>query len=186
MQLGGPSWTVQLGRRDARTASQSAANAQIPMPSASLSTLISMFSSKGLNAAEMTALSGSHTIGVARCVSFRNRIHNDTNIESQFATSLKTSCPASSGGDDNSASLDPQTPSQFDNKYYQNLMARRGLMHSDQELFNGGSQDSLVRSYSNDDAAFKRDFANAMVKLGNISPLTGNTGEIRKNCRVIN
>ncbi|KAM3247877.1 Peroxidase 4 [Capsicum annuum] len=183
--LGGPTWAVPLGRRDARTASQSAANTQIPGPTSSLSTLISMFSAKGLNARDMTALSGSHTIGQARCTTFRNRIYNDTNIDSQFATTRRATCPAS-GGDANLAPLDIQTPNQFDNDYYQNLVVRRGLLHSDQELFNGGSQDALVRSYSTNDAAFRSDFAAAMVKMGNISPLTGTNGEIRRNCRAIN
>ncbi|XP_006353885.1 peroxidase P7-like [Solanum tuberosum] len=183
--LGGPSWAVPLGRRDARTASQSAANTQIPAPFSSLSTLLSMFSAKGLNARDMTALSGSHTIGQARCTTFRNRIYNDTNIDTQFAATRRATCPAS-GGDANLAPLDIQTPNRFDNDYYQNLVVRRGLLHSDQELFNGGSQDALVRSYSNNVASFRSDFAAAMVKMGNISPLTGTNGEIRTNCRAIN
>ncbi|XP_009790966.1 peroxidase P7 [Nicotiana tabacum] len=183
--LGGPSWAVPLGRRDARTASQSAANTQIPAPTSSLSTLLSMFSAKGLNARDMTALSGGHTIGQARCTTFRTRIYNDTNIDAQFAATRRATCPSSSG-DANLAPLDIQTPNRFDNDYYQNLVARRGLLHSDQELFNGGSQDALVRSYSTNDAAFRSDFAAAMVRMGNISPLTGTNGEIRRNCRAIN
>ncbi|CBI22008.3 unnamed protein product, partial [Vitis vinifera] len=54
--LGGPSWTVPLGRRDARTANQSAANNDLPAPFANLSALISGFAAKGLNADDMTAL----------------------------------------------------------------------------------------------------------------------------------
>ncbi|MQL75427.1 hypothetical protein Taro_007830 [Colocasia esculenta] len=183
--LGGPSWTVQLGRRDARTASLSNANSDLPSPFSSLSTLISSFSAKGLSAQDMTALSGSHTIGQARCVTFRGRIYNDTNINANFATTRRASCPAS-GGDGNLAPLDIQTPNSFDNRYFQNLLTQRGLLHSDQELFNGGSQDALVRSYSNNNAAFNRDFAAAMVRMGNISPLTGTNGEIRRNCRSVN
>ncbi|KAI5661899.1 hypothetical protein M9H77_21222 [Catharanthus roseus] len=184
--LGGPSWVVPLGRRDARTASLTGANNQIPPPSAPLSTLISSFSAKGLSARDMTALSGSHTIGFARCATFRSRIYNDTNIEAAFATTRRGNCPATAGTvDANLAPLD-QTPARFDNNYYQNLIARRGLLHSDQELFNGGSQDALVRSYSNNDALFRSDFAAAMVRMGNISPLTGTNGEIRRNCRVVN
>jgi hypothetical protein len=183
-QLGGPSWTVPLGRRDARTASQSAANSQIPSPASSLATLISMFSAKGLSAGDMTALSGGHTIGFARCTTFRNRIYNDTNIDASFATTRRASCPAS-GGDATLAPLDG-TQTRFDNNYYTNLVARRGLLHSDQELFNGGSQDALVRTYSTNGATFARDFAAAMVKMGNISPLTGRNGEIRRNCRAVN
>ncbi|GMY08863.1 peroxidase P7-like [Fagus crenata] len=182
--LGGPSWIVPLGRRDARTASQSAAN-NLPSPFSDLATLTSQFSAKGLSARDMTALSGGHTIGLARCSLFRTRIYNETNIDSNFATTRRANCPAS-GGDNNLAPLETQTSNRFDNNYYKDLVAQRGLLHSDQVLFNGGSQDALVRTYSNNNAAFASDFAAAMVKMSNISPLTGTNGEIRRNCRVVN
>ncbi|GMH12134.1 hypothetical protein Nepgr_013975 [Nepenthes gracilis] len=183
--LGGPSWTVSVGRRDSTTASLAAANADLPPPSANLDTLISIFAANGLSATDMTALSGAHTIGLGRCVTFRAHIYNDTDIDKDFATLRKATCPFS-GGDDNLAPIDLQTPTKFDNRYYQNLRHRRGLFHSDQELFNGGSQDELVKSYSNDNGLFDRDFTAAMIKMGNISPLTGTEGEIRLNCSVVN
>lgn len=58
VQLGGPSWTVQLGRRDSTTASLSAANTDLPSPASSLSTLLAAFAKKGLNSTDMVALSG--------------------------------------------------------------------------------------------------------------------------------
>ncbi|CAD5176731.1 unnamed protein product [Musa acuminata subsp. malaccensis] len=183
--LGGPTWLVPLGRRDARTASIFAANANLPLASSSLSDLISLFARKGLDARDLTALSGAHTVGQARCVNFRPRIYGDRNIDPGFAALRRQTCPAF-GGDGNLAPLDLQTPVWFDNRYYQNLVARRGLLHSDQELFNGGSQDSLVRLYSSSTSAFFNDFVVAMVKMGNISPLTGWPGEIRLNCRKVN
>uniref|UniRef100_A0A7N0RJA5 Peroxidase n=1 Tax=Kalanchoe fedtschenkoi TaxID=63787 RepID=A0A7N0RJA5_KALFE len=182
--VGGPSWRVALGRRDARTASQAQANSDLPSPFANLSTLISMFAAKGLNARDMTVLSGAHTLGFAQCSLFRTRIHNETNIDPSFAASRRLTCPLS-GGDSNLAALDA-TPNRFDNSYYRKLVARRGLLHSDQELFNGGSQDGLVRTYSFNMAAFAGDFAAAMVKMGNISPLTGTAGEIRTTCGAVN
>ncbi|QHO31477.1 hypothetical protein HN51_019667 [Arachis hypogaea] len=185
VQLGGPSWTVGLGRRDARTASQTAANNQIPSPFSDLSTLTSRFAAKGLNARDLTALSGAHTIGQAQCQFFRNRVYNETNIDANFATSRKANCP-SAGGNANLSPLETLTPARFDNNYYRDLVAKRGLLHSDQVLFNGGTQDGLVRSYSANSVSFFSDFAAAMVKMGNISPLTGTSGEIRKNCRVVN
>ncbi|KAL6975963.1 peroxidase [Sarracenia purpurea var. burkii] len=185
LQVGGPSWVVPLGRRDATTASQIAANNQIPAPFSNLSTLISMFASKGLTARDMTALSGGHTIGFARCTTFRTRIYNETNIDPNFAAMRRANCPLT-GGDANLAPLDLQSPNQFGNDYYRDLIARRGLLHSDQELFNGGTEDALVRTYSNNEGAFLRDFADAMVRMGNISPLTGSNGQIRRNCRVVN
>ncbi|XP_020587712.1 peroxidase P7-like [Phalaenopsis equestris] len=186
VQLGGPTWAVALGRRDATTASQSAANSDLPGPSSTLSTLISKFAAKGLNARDMTALSGAHTIGQTQCQFFRSRIYNDNNINPNFAALRRGSCPQASGGDTNLAPLDVQSPNKFGSEYYQNLMGSRGLLHSDQELFNNGTQDALVRQYRNNKALFFRDFAAAMVKMGGITPLTGSSGEIRLNCRKVN
>ncbi|XP_044511117.1 cationic peroxidase 1-like [Mangifera indica] len=183
--LGGSSWTVLLGRRDSTTASLSAANTDIPAPTSSLSQLIQAFSNKGLTAKEMVALSGSHTIGQARCTSFRSRIYNDTNIDSSYATSLQANCP-STGGDNNLSPLDVTSPTSFDNAYFKNLLSKKGLLHSDQELYNGGSTDSQVTAYSSNLQTFKTDFGNAIIKMGNISPLTGSSGQIRTNCRKVN
>ncbi|MCL7051515.1 hypothetical protein MKW94_003374 [Papaver nudicaule] len=132
----------------------------------------------------MVILSGSHSIGQARCTTFRSRIYNETNIDASFATSRKTNCPTS-GNDNNLAPLDA-TPIFFDNTYYKNLVSQKGLLHSDQQLFNGGSTDAQVTAYSNDNPTFLNDFAVAMVKMGNLSPLTGSNGEIRTNCRKLN
>ncbi|KAL2937426.1 Peroxidase 52, partial [Bienertia sinuspersici] len=159
----------------ARSAVFLVTNTNLPPPTANLSTLISMFATQGLNARDMTALSGAHTIGQARCTTFRDHIYNDTNINPTFATTRKATCPGPSSGtgDDNLAPLDVVTANRFDNGYFQGLLTRRGLLHSDQELFNGGSQDGLTRVYSFSYVAFANDFANAMIKMGNISPLTG-------------
>ncbi|KAK9283458.1 hypothetical protein L1049_011702 [Liquidambar formosana] len=185
--LGGPSWNVKLGRRDSKTASQGAANSSIPPPTSSLNNLISRFQALGLSTRDMVALAGSHTIGQARCTNFRAHIYNDTNIDSSFAQTRQGNCPRTVGsGDNNLAPLDLQTPTAFENNYYKNLVNRRGLLHSDQELFNGGSTDSLVRTYSNSESTFNSDFVTGMIKMGDISPLTGSNGEIRKNCRKAN
>ncbi|XP_062006546.1 cationic peroxidase 1-like [Rosa rugosa] len=183
--LNGPSWTVQLGRRDSTDASLSAANTNLPAPTLNLSALITSFSNKGFNANELVALSGSHTIGQARCTTFRARLYNEANINSSFATSLQANCP-SSGGDDTLSPLDVTTPNTFDNAYFNNLVSQKGLLHSDQQLFNGGSTDSQVNAYISNPGSFSTDFANAMVKMGNLSPLTGTDGQIRTDCKKVN
>ena len=58
MQLGGPSWDVKLGRRDAKTTSRAAANNGIPQPTFNLNRLISRFSALGLSTKDLVALSG--------------------------------------------------------------------------------------------------------------------------------
>ncbi|KGN43632.1 peroxidase P7 [Cucumis sativus] len=182
--LGGPNWAVPLGRKDSRTASESGANNNLPGPSSSLSTLISMFNAQGFTPREMTTLSGAHTIGMGQCQFFRTRIYNETNIDATFATQRQANCPFN-GGDSNLAPLD-STNTMFDNKYYVDLTNKRGLFHSDQELFNGGSQDALVTTYSKNPNLFKSDFIKAMIKMGNLGPPSGTVTEIRKNCRVVN
>ncbi|KAI0504127.1 hypothetical protein KFK09_015075 [Dendrobium nobile] len=183
--LGGPSWTVQLGRRDATTASFSQANTDIPAPTSDLSTLISAFSKKGLSTTDMVSLSGAHTIGQARCTTFRSRIYNESNINSSFSSTEQNNCPLSNG-DDNLSPLDAGSPNYFDNCYYKNLLNQRGLLHSDQQLNNGGSTDSQVSTYAANPSKFFNDFSAAIVNMGNISPLTGTDGEIRINCRKTN
>ncbi|KAG0483588.1 hypothetical protein HPP92_011672 [Vanilla planifolia] len=132
----------------------------------------------------MVALAGGHTIGQARCTNFRNRIYNESNIDAGFAMQRRAGCPRSSG-DNNLAPLDLQTPTAFDNNYYRNLLSLKGLLHSDQALYNNGSTDAQVRSYANNPSVFESDFVAAMIKMGDINPLTGSNGEIRKNCRKI-
>ncbi|KAI6698595.1 hypothetical protein NL676_018714 [Syzygium grande] len=183
--LGGPSWTVSLGRRDSTTASQSAANTSIPAPSLSLSGLISVFSNKGFTAKDMVALLGSHTIGQARCTTFRTQLYNENNIDDALIKSLKANCPIS-GGDNNLSPLDITSPTTFDNAFFKNLQTRKVFLQSDQQLFSGGSTDAQVNAYSSNLATFKIDFANAMVKMGNLRPLIGSSGQIRKNCRKVN
>ena len=121
-------------------------------------------------------------------MTFRNRIHsNATDIEVSFASTRRRGCPAESGnGNGNLAPLDLVTPNSFDNNYFRLLVQRRGLLQSDQVLFSGGSTDSIVNEYSRNPSAFSSDFAAAMVKMGNIEPLTQSQGVIRRLCNVVN
>lgn len=175
---------MPLGRRDSRTASRARAEADIPSPIMDLPQLVQSFENQGLNAKDLVALSGGHSIGFSQCGLFRNRIYGDDNINPKFASQRQKTCPRE-GGDSNLAPLD-QTARQFDNKYYSNLVDRKGLLISDQALFSGGETDELVKSYSKNAGDFSKDFANSMVKMGNIKPLTGRNGQIRVNCRRAN
>ena len=187
-QLGGSSfyYEVLVGRRDARNASWSDAIRNLPAPFFNFSQLISNFQAHGLDLKDLVLLSGGHSIGLARCTTFRARIYNDTNIDKCFAASVQQVCPVS-GGDNNTEPLD-STPARFDNVYYKALRKSQGLLHSDQELFKGDNSESdrLVRYYSYLPGHFARDFGASMVEMGNMKPLTGNDGEVRLNCRKIN
>ncbi|KAI5321567.1 hypothetical protein L3X38_030638 [Prunus dulcis] len=144
------------------------------------------FQAHGLNLKDLVVLSAAHTIGLARCTTFRARIYNDTNIDPKFAASAKYNCPTT-GGDNNTRPLD-STTKRFDNVYFKALLQQKGLLHSDQELYknNGTESDKLVVKYSRNSESFAKDFANSMINMGNIKPRTGNNGEVRLNCRKIN
>ncbi|THG01815.1 hypothetical protein TEA_006161 [Camellia sinensis var. sinensis] len=193
-QSGGPSWELPLGRRDSRTASLSGSNSNIPAPNSTIQNLVTLFKLQGLNEEDLVALSGGHTIGVARCVTFKQRLYNqngnnqpDATLEKTYYNGLKTSCPKA-GGDSNLSPLDFTSPAKFDNMYFKLLLWGKGLLTSDEVLLTGKVSKTveLVKAYAMDEGLFFRQFARSMVKLGNISPLTASKGEIRKNCRRIN
>jgi len=193
VMTGGPGWIVPLGRRDSRGASVQGSNNDIPAPNNTLPTIITKFKLQGLDIVDLVALLGSHTIGDSRCTSFRQRLYNQTGnglpdftLDASYAAALRPRCPRS-GGDQNLFFLDPVTPFKFDNQYYKNILAYRGLLSSDEVLLTGsGATADLVKLYAANQDIFFQHFARSIVKMGNISPLTGANGEIRKNCRRVN
>lgn len=111
-QLGGPKWSVPLGRRDSTTANQTEAN-NLPSPFENITSLISKFAAKGLNAQELTVLSGSHTVGSSACFAFRTRVWGtEPNINPPFAIARRKNCPAS-GGDNNLSPLTTPNTNRF-------------------------------------------------------------------------
>ncbi|KAL8120633.1 lignin-forming anionic peroxidase-like [Apium graveolens] len=179
---GGPIWTVKLGRRDSTTTNFDQASNGLPFFRDNLQKLIKDFSDKGFTIREMVALSGAHSFGQAQCFTFRDRIYNNaSDIDAGFASTRRRNCP-SSGGDGNLAPLDLVTSTSFDNNYYKNIIQKKGLLETDQILLSGGSTDDIVRDYSNNPTTFKNDFASAMAKMSDLSPLTGTSGVIRKIC----
>ncbi|KAF8656573.1 hypothetical protein HU200_060634 [Digitaria exilis] len=181
--LGGTSYDVLLGRRDATAASIDDANNDIPTPFMDLPALQANFESHGLSLHDLVVLSGGHTLGYSKCAFFRSRLYNESDtLDAAYAASLDERCPLA-GDDDELSSLD-DTPTTVDTDYYQGLINGRALLHSDQQLYQGDAGD-LVKYYADNPAKFWEDFGAAMVKMGNLSPLTGDDGEVRENCRVI-
>jgi peroxidase len=111
----------------------------------------------------------------------------DPTLDATLASSLQALCQ---GGDGNqTAALDAGSADAFDNHYFQNLLNKKGLLSSDQGLFSASDANAtraLVQLYSANSERFLCDFGRSMVKMGNILPLTGSAGQIRKNCRAVN
>ncbi|CAE6088705.1 unnamed protein product [Arabidopsis arenosa] len=190
---GGPSWAVLLGRRDGLTANLSGANS-LPSPFEGLNNITSKFVAVGLNTTDVVALSGAHTFGRGQCVTFNNRLFNfngtgnpDPTLNSTLLSSLQQLCPQN-GSASGITNLDLSTPDAFDKNYFTNLQSNNGLLQSDQELFSnsGSATVPIVNSFASNQTLFFEAFVQSMIKMGNISPLTGNSGEIRQDCKVVN
>uniref|UniRef100_A0A0A0LF67 Peroxidase n=1 Tax=Cucumis sativus TaxID=3659 RepID=A0A0A0LF67_CUCSA len=194
---GGPEWAVSLGRKDSLKASFDGANKYIPSPNSSLETLIANFQQQGLNIQDLVALSGSHTIGKARCLSFRQRVYEMNGGEEEedrykryntYKRTLRSICPIT-GQDQRVAPLDFRTPARFDNHYFLNILEGKGLLGSDDVLITQDYEGEIrtqVRSYASDQTLFFDSFVKSIVKMGNINVLTSHEGEVRRNCRFIN
>ncbi|EYU44369.1 hypothetical protein ABFS82_08G046900 [Erythranthe guttata] len=189
---GGPFWPVSLGRRDGLTASEASANTDLPSPFEPLENITAKFISKGLDVKDMVALSGGHTIGFAQCSTFKQRLFDfdgagnpDPILDAALLGNLRGICPNQDNSDTNLAPFD-STSAKFDNSYFKSLANNSGLLQSDQALMGDNKTAAVVLNYSKFPFLFMRDFASSMVKMGNIAVLTGQDGEIRKNCRVVN
>ncbi|MQM23566.1 hypothetical protein Taro_056632, partial [Colocasia esculenta] len=134
-----------------------------------------------------------HTIGRSHCTSFNSRLYNfstsasqDPSLDPAYAEQLKQQCPRGSTDPNLVVPMDPRSPNFFDSSYYGNILANRGLFTSDQTLLSDPATGWQVRQNAFAVFPFRRNFAAAMIKMGQIGVLTGTNGEIRRNCRVIN
>ncbi|GMY11396.1 peroxidase 17-like [Fagus crenata] len=186
---GGPDWKVRLGRLDSLTAKLEESNNIMPSPRANASFLINLFNKFNLSVEDLVALSGSHSIGQARCFSIMFRLYNqsgtgqpDPAIDPKYREKLNMLCPTNV--DQNITGNLDATPRIFDNQYFKDLVAGRGFLNSDQTLFTFTETRKFVKLYSKDQSEFFKAFVEGMLKLGDLQ--SDQPGEIRTNCRVVN
>ncbi|GMY09932.1 peroxidase 3-like [Fagus crenata] len=173
---GGPFWRVPTGRRDGTISNSTEALNNIPPTFGNLTTLQKQFSKRGLDLNDLVLLSGAHTIGVSHCSSFSNCLYNFTGVgdqdpalDSKYAANLKTNkC---------------RNPNDNTTK----LLQRRGLFESDAALITNPTTKSFVTQLLQGPLQnFYDKFTKSMEKMGRINVKTGSTGEIRKQCAMVN
>ncbi|CAM6034737.1 unnamed protein product [Sphagnum compactum] len=189
----GPFWDVPLGRRDGLTSSAAAANANLPSPFSNFQQLVNSFKGKGLNVNDLVILSGAHTIGRTHCGLVNQRIYNftghgdaDPSLNNGYVYQLKQECKPTDLT--TAIPMDPYTPAIFDTQYYKSVSQNKGIFPSDAALLQGGygGGGAYVSLYGASPNAFFTAFPNSIVKMGRIGVLTGQQGQVRKNCRVVN
>lgn len=193
----GPFYSLPTGRRDGSISSIN--EVDLPSPRERVADAAGQFKTKGLNLQDMVVLLGAHTVGVSHCAFFSDRLYDfqqtgkaDPSMNSSFVKILKKVCPSPSTSETSSLANDPTvfldqgTPFLIDNSYYKQLGMGEGVLQFDQELTRSKTTKSMVKSLATSGTDFRTKFAAAMIKMGNIGVLTGNKGEIRSQCRVVN
>ncbi|TYI02363.1 hypothetical protein ES332_A11G261800v1 [Gossypium tomentosum] len=180
---GGPFYFVPTGRRDSLVSDPDEVN--LPGPILTVSEAFQAFRAKNMSMDDMVTLLGAHTVGVAHCSFFLDRITRpDPTMDRGLAAKLRSICGAASGTNpDPTAFLDQATPFAVDNQFFKQIGLKRGVMKIDQELANDPLSRRIVSGFAANATLFRTRFAQAMVKMGNIQVLVR---EIRKNCRVFN
>lgn len=188
-QTGGPFWNVLKGRKDGRV-SKATDTTNLPPAFLNATRLIQTFAKRGLGIKDLVALSGGHTLGFSHCSSFVARIHNfstvhytDPSMNSEFASMLRQKCPRSNNNGDAGQFLD-STASQFDNIYYKQIIARKGVFGTDQVMYDDPRTRWMIEAFANNQNLFFKEFAASMIKLGNVG--VKEVGEVRLSCGRVN
>jgi peroxidase len=193
-----PSYDVAAGRRDGMRSNMDDLPGNFPVPGHHVPRLTELFSQRGLSQEDLVVLSGAHSIGGAHCFMFSNRIYGfseeadvDPSLEPEFAARLRQMCPPRKPDDDPQqvpkVKFDSQTGEKLDSAYYSELLARRGLLTSDNALIEDPQTRAMVEAFAGDDAMWQQKFAEAMQRVGMLDVLIGeDKGQVRTRCRLVN
>ncbi|CAJ2629204.1 unnamed protein product [Trifolium pratense] len=186
-----PLWEVLTGRRDGTVSKSSEALTDIPAPFFNFTQLTQNFARKGLTVHDLVVLSGAHTIGIAHCNAFSNRLYNftgkgdqDPSLDSTYAAFLKTKCKSLS---DTTTTVERGLggSGNFNSHYYPNLLQKKGLFQSDAALLTEDQSRGIAEELVNQNKFFT-EFARSMERMGAIEVLAGSAGENRIKCSVVN
>ncbi|KAL2612380.1 hypothetical protein R1flu_024072 [Riccia fluitans] len=187
---GGPMITIPLGRKDGRRASNLAADRQLPPADISVPAFLSEFSRMGMSPKEAVAIIGAHTVGVGHCVNVLNRLYpqQDPTLSPMMAGQLITSCPTSNAQLLNNLTIlaNDLTNFVFDNQYFRDIQAGRGLFTIDSNLGLHPITAPIVNGFALNQADFFQTFSAAFVKMTATGVLLDGQGEVRTNCHRVN
>ncbi|CAN1319063.1 Peroxidase 57 [Linum perenne] len=188
---GGSAYGLPTGRRDGTVSDVK--DVRIPGPSVSISDALTALAPLNLGLDDLTTLLGAHSIGFCHCAFFTGRLYNfrgsgrpDPNMDRALLSTLRTKCPRP--GTDPKVFMSPtsESPFRLDSSFYGRVMNQETVLHLDQQLAFTDVTRKTAALYAGRPNVFRKRFAKAMIKLGNVGVLSGMAGEIRRDCRRVN
>ncbi|KAE8654533.1 Peroxidase 46 [Hibiscus syriacus] len=186
---GGPAFPIPTGRRDEEYRMLQNVRLIIADTSFTTNEMIELFKSKGLSLDDLVTLS----VGSAHCNAFSDRFRMDLkgkltlidkSLDCSYAEHLMKKCSSDSSA---SKTVDNDLETfAFDNQYYSNLVAHKGLFQSDSVLIEDGRTREKVEAFANDQESFFMSWGDSFLKLTSIGVKTDDEGEIRRSCSFAN
>ncbi|KAK1429380.1 hypothetical protein QVD17_11588 [Tagetes erecta] len=188
--LGGPRIEMKTGRKDSKESHFAEIDELLPNHNDSMMYVLSRFQTVGIDVEGTVALLGAHSVGRVHCVNIVNRLYPtvDPTLDPKYAEYLKGRCPHPEP-DPKAVEYtrnDLQTPMTLDNMYYKNIMNNKGLLVVDQQLISSPVTSSFVQNMAVDNDYFLGQFSKALLTLSENNPLSGDDGEVRRDCRFVN
>ncbi|GLT45843.1 hypothetical protein SLA2020_196460 [Shorea laevis] len=135
----------------------SAASVDLPSPSISWEQALAYFKSRGLDVLDLGTLLGAHSMGRTNCSYILDRLYNFNGTERQTRPWMHLL-----------------------------ILSHKAVFEVDQQLLYGNDTAQITEEFAAGFEDFRKSFALSMSRMGNIKVLTGNQGEIRRNCRFTN
>jgi peroxidase len=154
------------------------------------------FANKSLSQADMVNLLGAHTVGVAQCHFFVDRLYNflgtglpDPDLDPTYGDYLRKICPDTTNSSDPSSltnvALDFKSEFKWDLSYFRNVKQRRGLLRIDDELGTDPATSSHFTQIGSSNLLFNKEFIDSLTKMSQIGVITDPAlGNIREVCEI--
>ncbi|KAK6116540.1 hypothetical protein DH2020_049646 [Rehmannia glutinosa] len=184
---GVPTYDVAAGRRDGLASLAKNVEGNIPLPDDTAEEMIQLFQRKGMSLEELVVLIGAHSIGTAHCTIVAGRFHDPQKaklIDRGYLIKMQglTICQNNT----QELPFDPYSQHKMDSHIYTDLLKNKALIESDQNLASEPHANGIMKKLVSDQKGWLAKFVTAINKLGEVEVLTGNQGEIRKQCRAVN
>ncbi|KAH9558366.1 hypothetical protein CY35_06G005400 [Sphagnum magellanicum] len=196
--LGGPIFPILTGRLDGFPRGPDSPDPLdfLPGPNFTIPEATASFANKSLSQVDMVNLLGAHTVGVAQCHFFVDRLYNflgtglpDPDLDPTYGDYLRNICPDTTNSSDpgllTNVALDFKSEFEWDLSYFRNVEQGRGLLRIDDEIGTDPATRPHFIQIGSSILLFNAEFLNSLTKMSQIGVITDPAlGNIREVCEI--